>query len=156
MKIHIITGRLNINGFLLLEVMITLLLITIVLVAMAKFQITALQENSLAKSRTVAINLAQSKLESLRNFSDQASFLAITSGADSLGPPGSNATTILTGLNTLYTCTWSVSAGTSPDNIQMEVTVSWQDRKGMENSGTMVRLSSNISNMNATNTGRLF
>jgi len=139
-----------------MEVMITLLLITIVLIALAKFQVMALQDNSLAKSRTVAINLAQSKLETLRNFTDPASYQAITGGSDSVGPPGSNATTILTGLNTLYTCSWSVSEGTTANDIQMEVVVSWQNKKGMGKSGTTIRLSSNISNMSATSTGRLF
>lgn len=144
------------KGFLLFEVMITFLLISIVLVALAKFQVTTLQDNSLAKARSVAVNLAQNKIEALRNLIDNASYLAITGGSDSVGPPGSNATTILTGLNTVYTCTWSVSYGIAQDNIQMEVVVSWPDKKGTESHDTTIILSSIISNITAINTGRLF
>ena len=144
------------KGLSLIEVLITFLLLAIALVAHAKFQITTLQENSLAKSRTIAINLAQNKLEALRNFTDHASFQTIASGADSIGPPQSNASTILTGLNAVYTRTWSVSGGTTPDNIQTEVTVSWPDKDGVANANTIITLSSNISNLSPANTGRLF
>ena len=150
------TSRIHAKGFLLIEVMITFLLMTIVLVALAQFQIIALQDNSLAKSRTVAINLAQNKLEMLRNFTDHASYQSITGGSDSTGPPGSNAITILTGLNTVYTTTWSVSGGTTPDNIQLEVTVSWPDKKGVKNSDTTIMLSSSITDMTTVSTGQLF
>jgi len=150
------SSRFHNKGFLLIEVMVTFLLMTIVLVALAQFQVTALQNNSHAKSRTVAINLAQNKLETLRNFTDHASYETITGGSDSVGPPGSDATTILAGLNTVYTTTWSVSSGTTPDSIQLAVIVSWPGKKGSGNSDTSIILSSNITDITSANTGRLF
>jgi len=150
------SARVRNRGFLLIEVMITFLLITIVLIALAKFQVVTLRDNNLANSRTVAVNFAQDKLESLRNFTDSVTYQAIDSGSDSIGPPGSSAVTILTGLNTVYTRSWSVSSGATPDDVSMEVIVMWPDEKGEENSSTKIMLISDISNISAVNSGKLY
>ena len=144
------------RGFLLIEVMITFLLMTIVLIALVKFQVIVLRENNHAKSRTVAVNLAQDKLETLRSFTDSVTNKAIDNGSDSVGPPGSNAVTILTGLNTIYTRSWSVSGGVTPNDSHMEVIVTWPDEKGEETSSTKIMLNTDISNISAASSGKLF
>ena len=144
------------RGFLLIEVMITFLLITIVLIALVKFQVVVLRDNNHAKSRTVAVNLAQDKLETLRNFTDSVTYQAIDNGSDSIGPPGSDAVTILTGLNTVYTRSWSVTGGVTPDDARMEVIVTWPDNSGEKNSTAKIMLSTDISNISAGNSGNLF
>ncbi len=56
------------GGFGLIEVLITLIVLAVGLVALAKFQGTAIESGSLAKARTVATHLAQQKLDDLRNY----------------------------------------------------------------------------------------
>ncbi len=56
------------GGFSLIEVLITLVVLAVGLVALAKFQGTAIESGSLAKERTVAAHLAQQKLDDLRNY----------------------------------------------------------------------------------------
>lgn len=58
----------NEGGFSLIEVLITLVVLAVGLVSLAKFQGTAIQSGSLAKERSVAAHLAQEKLDDLRNF----------------------------------------------------------------------------------------
>jgi len=144
------------RGFLLIEAMITLLLISMVLIALARFQVTALQNNRLANSRTIAVNLAQNKIEAMRNITDHTTFQAITNGTESVGPPGSNADLILEGLNTIYTCLWSVTGDVAAGNIQLDVSVSWPDRNGGDSPASRITLSSNISDKSAVSSGLLF
>ncbi len=56
------------GGFSLIEVLITLVVLAVGLVALAKFQGTAIESGSLAKERAVAAHLAQQKLDDLRNY----------------------------------------------------------------------------------------
>jgi Tfp pilus assembly protein PilV len=136
--------------------MITLLLISMVLIALARFQVNALQKSRLANSRTTAVNLAQNKIETMRNITDHVSFQEITDGAESVGPPGSNADLILEGLGTTYTCMWSVTGDVTEGNIQLDVSVSWSDRHGANNPASRITLISNIGDTNAVGRGLLF
>ena len=153
---NVISQRFNFCGFLLIEVMVTLLLLSIVLIALARFQVMALQDNSLAKSRTIAVNLAQNKIETLRNIMDTLSYDAVGSGSDSVGPPGSSATKTLTGLNTTYTRSWSVFSGATLHDMQLEVLVTWPDLNGVEDTATRIKLTSDISNISSASSGKLF
>jgi prepilin-type N-terminal cleavage/methylation domain-containing protein len=56
------------KGFGLLEVLITIVVLGVGMIALAKLQGILLQESSYAKARSVALNLAQGKLEDLRSF----------------------------------------------------------------------------------------
>ncbi len=56
------------GGFSLIEVLITLVVLAVGLVALAKFQGTAIESGSLAKERAVAAHLAQQKLDDLRDY----------------------------------------------------------------------------------------
>lgn len=56
------------KGFSLLEVLITLVVLGAGLISLAKFQGAVLQDNDLAKARSVAAQLAEQKIEQLRSF----------------------------------------------------------------------------------------
>lgn len=56
------------KGFGLLEVLITIAVLGVALIALARLQALLLQGGSYAKARSVALNLAQGKLEDLRSF----------------------------------------------------------------------------------------
>ncbi len=57
------------QGVSLIEVLITLIVLGMGLMSLAKFQSTVLKDNSLGKERSVAIHLAEQKMEDLRNYS---------------------------------------------------------------------------------------
>lgn len=57
-------------GFSLLEVLITLIVLGMGLISLAKFQGTVLKDNDLAKARVIAVQLAEEKLEDLRRYQE--------------------------------------------------------------------------------------
>ena len=70
------------TGFSLLEVLITLVVLGAGLISLAKFQGTVLQDNDLAKARSVAAQLAEQKIEDLRSFTALVEPVPVTD------PPG--------------------------------------------------------------------
>lgn len=130
------------KGVSLIEVLITLIVLGMGLMSLSKFQGTVMKDNSMGKERTVAVHLAQQKLEDLRNFSilvtpnpqtaipPLASYQAIVTnqggGMDNAGnlalPSGTVPSTELDNSNVQYTRTWRVqgwyygNAATSVNN----------------------------------------
>ncbi len=129
-----IKARLHLRGLQagvsLLEVLITLIVLGMGLVSLAKFQGTVLQENSLAKARTVAAHLAEKKVDDLRAYDLLAGPLPLTPTrypynaiATNLG--GSiiaNPTTPITVSNVGYTRGWAVTDYCFPGNNLPAVT----------------------------------
>ena len=117
-------------GVSLIEVLITLVVLGMGLMSLARFQGTVMKDNSVGKERTVAIHLAQQKLEDLRNFSvlptpnpqvavpPLASYQAIgnnlggriIAGTTLALPSGTVSSTELLNSNVQYTRTWRVQA----------------------------------------------
>ncbi len=128
-----------------LEVLITLIVLSVGLVAMAKLQGTLLQSSNLAKNRTVAINLAQDKMETLRG----SDFALLSSGTDVIDA------TIQDGVSEQYERLWTVTGNGTKRMI--EVMVKWGDYTtgGEVGHNTTVRLVSSISSSSATKSGRL-
>ncbi len=109
------------GGFGLIEVLITLVVLAVGLVALAKFQGTAIESGSLAKARAVAAHLAQQKLDDLRNYE-----VLITTNADGTvigcgvagkvryrcianDAGGTIASGVVTVANVAYARTWAVT-----------------------------------------------
>lgn len=140
------------EGLSLLEVLITLIVLGMGLVSLAKFQGTVLQDNSLAKARTVAAHLAEEKIDDLRAYDVLASpptppptryaYNAITS-PNMGGSIVANSSTPISISNVPYTRTWTVAdycftvnnssaggcpAGQIPDFKMVTVTVGWTDQ----------------------------
>ncbi len=128
-----------------LEALITMAILSVGLVAMAKFQGTLLQNSALAKNRTIAINLAQDKIETLRS----SDFTLLSGGSDII-----NAS-IQDNISERYDRIWTVADNGA--NATIEVTVEWGDyaAKGEVSRNTSIRLVSNISSSSATESGRL-
>ena len=77
--------RLNTGqGFSLIEVLVTLIVLGVGLVAVAKFQSNVIESGALAKARTVAAHLAQQKLDDLRNYEALAPPASTTAAAASV------------------------------------------------------------------------
>ena len=69
------------KGIGLLEVLIAVVVLAVGIMALSKFQGGLLRSGSDAKARTIATNLAQERMETLRTFDNRAAFDAIASGS---------------------------------------------------------------------------
>lgn len=110
------------HGFSLLEVLITVVVLSVALLALAKFQGDSLKEGSIAKKRTEAANLAQQQIEILRNFSTPAQFRALATGSNEIN-----------GQTDTFTRTWAITADTNtnnPDLRMLTVRVRWPSADG--------------------------
>ncbi|MBK1723271.1 type IV pilus modification PilV family protein [Thiocystis violacea] len=108
-------------GFSLTEAMISLTVLTSGLLALAQFQGDLNQQSSATRSQTKAINLAQQKLEELRQFAVLED-VALVNGSDT---PASEP-----GDNTQFRRHWVVTAHTDPDYQEVEVRAEWLSVEG--------------------------
>ncbi|MCL5669187.1 MAG: prepilin-type N-terminal cleavage/methylation domain-containing protein [Gammaproteobacteria bacterium] len=132
------------RGFSLIEVLITVAVLAVGLVAMARFQGTALQASSLAKDRNEAVALAEQKIEQLRNFKyfSEIGGAALPCGTDTVG-----AYTRICSLGD------TVTSGTySYRNVTVQVT--WS-RPGASTADTTVTLTTTINNSDLRYSGEL-
>lgn len=132
------------RGFSLIEVLITVAVLAVGLVAMARFQGTALQVSSLAKDRNEAVALAEQKIEQLRNFRyfSDIGGASLPCGTDTIGG---------------YTRTCSLGATvTNAIYSYRTVTVSvvWS-RPGASTTDTTVTLTTTINNSELRYSGEL-
>jgi Tfp pilus assembly protein PilV len=105
-------------GFVLLEALIALLIVSIGLLAISKLEGLTISAAGEARSRSEAVTLAQKKLEQLRNWVTSASF---TAGMV-------NGTSSYSGTNAAYNYAWTISAGAAGTLVQL--TTTWTDRFG--------------------------
>lgn len=92
-------------GFSLLEVLITLVVLGAGLISLAKFQGTVLQDNGLAKERSVAAQLAEQRIEQFRSFR----VLNAAVGAIAYEDISAGAAAPITVANVAYTGSWTVN-----------------------------------------------
>ncbi len=151
------------HGFSLIEVLVTIAVLAVGLIAMAHFQGTVLQGSSLARERSEAVALAEQKIEQLRNYRDLANSSAALDYIDIAVACATTGTTEAaysnsgTSGNTVYsrTCTSAapVTSGTY-SYTQITVTVTW-GRPGGSTADTTVALRSIITNANPRYSGKL-
>jgi prepilin-type N-terminal cleavage/methylation domain-containing protein len=111
------------NGFSIIEILVTLIILGGALNALAKFQVYSLRTIGLTKQTTEAVMVGQQKLDIFRGFSSLTNYAAIATGED--GVTGNNAT---------YTRSWTVSTNTVPAFKSIEMKVTWIDSDGTSNS----------------------
>lgn len=138
-----INTRKRLNGQTLIEVMITLVFISISVISLIRFQNYLAYDNSLAQQKGDATVIAQSQIESLRDYQ----VLNNTSGYSSFQGIASGSSTI-TGSTATYTVTWTITTTASPNYKNIDVTVSWTDR---DNTAQSVRLISNVAGIEPAN-----
>lgn len=118
------------SGFVLLEALITLVLITFGFLGILKLQTTLIVASADGRARAVAQGLAEQKIEQLRAFMVLAS--DHTSGSSPCAAPsawaGSDAPSVS---GTAFTRTWSVDASACAEfrNV-IRVNVTWADKLG--------------------------
>lgn len=160
---HIHTSQ---HGFSLVEVLVTVGVLAVGLVAMARFQGTVLLGSSFARERSEAVALAEQKIEQMRNYRDVVSnydsFLDFPEIYATNPPPltprnCANTTDTLSGLSSSYTRTCTSSAPVTTANysyITVTVRVTWS-KPGASAQDTTVSLSSIITNANPRYSGQL-
>lgn len=158
------------KGVSLIEVLITLVVLGMGLMSLAKFQGTVMRDNGLAKARTVAAHLAQQQIESFRRYE------VLTTTAGKLAfqdiAAGNDAPTVS---SVAYTRSWTVTGYCSPTNYTLKattasctagtvipdlkmvtVTVSWVNQNGTTAGSTeSVTLDTIISAVNPSDSGRI-
>src|SRR5574338_1122971 len=106
------------TGFVLLEALIALLIVSLGLLAISKLEGLTITAAGEARSRSEAVTLAQKKLEQLRNWVTETAFKA--------GMKSDKAS--YTGSNADYAYEWTISATTG--GTLVELTTTWTDRFG--------------------------
>jgi prepilin-type N-terminal cleavage/methylation domain-containing protein len=104
------------NGFTLLEVLVALGLFAIAVGSLPALLITTVRANVHASRITEATDLAQDKLETIRN----TPYAAVTSGTDTL---------TVTGSTKVYVRSWVVTAGPTATTKKVAVTIGWTDQQ---------------------------
>ncbi len=115
------------------EAIIAVCIIAISVVALARFQAGVAYSDTLAQQQSEATILAESELESLRDFqviSNQAGYTSYQSIA--------SGTSTVTGTNATYTLTWTITSYVNPSYKNMDITVSWTDKYGIAQSTRLV------------------
>ena len=133
------------NGVSLVEVLIALLVLMLGIAAIVRFQGGALESRGLISQNHEAIQIAEDRLEQLRDYE----VLDTTSGKTAYQDIVSGNTTV-TKASATYTVTWTVSELSNPDHKTVTVTVSWTDRK---NTARSIVLSSIIGKIDPANAG---
>lgn len=113
-------------GFTLIEALIALAVLSIGLLAIAGLHVALSRNADVARQRTEAVQLAESKLEELRGFEQVAPAAGKTSYADLAG--GSDTPPIAS--NTRFERRWVVQGDASDAYRRIEVDVAWTDRSG--------------------------
>jgi len=135
----------HIAGVSLIELLITLLVLTIGITALIKFQATYFYYYDVAKQQSDAIDLARDTIEALRNYEVLNTTPGFTAYADI-----ASSTTTVAGDNTTYTVTCTVTTNTNPDYKTVNVQVSWTDRRNIAKS---ITLTSIIAKIDPSNSG---
>ena len=97
------------RGFTLIEIVIAIFLIITALLGLTSTTVIAIKGNSFSNMMTTATTLAQDKMEELKN----KSYTDIASGGPEI-------------VQTIYTRSWTVTAGSPAPNIKtIDITVTW-------------------------------
>jgi len=135
------------KGFSFIEVLVTLLVISVGLLAISSFQGKLLKDNTMANQKSEAIIMAQQKIEELRNFEQVLSSAGKTTYEDMAA-----GTEAITAENTIYTRTWTIAENTALAYKTITLNVSWTAPDG---SAEMVTVSSIISKASPVDAGRI-
>jgi len=147
------THRLQ-RGFSLVEVFVALLILSVGLIALAKLQVDLVRGSADARTRTIALSLAEEKVEDLRTFavtdgtgswstaaSPMAwSYIAANAGGRIASQPSYSSTLEVAGVRFLRTWTaadrnfTNVASGITARTKDVTVTVSWANEAGVTQS----------------------
>ena len=123
-------------GQTLIELLVTILFIAVGVIALIRFQNYLSYNNTLTQQKGYATTLAISQIETLKDFQ----VLNTTSGYTAYSGIASGTSTV-NGPNATYALAWTVTSYTNPTYKNIDLTVSWTDRAGNNQS---IRFVTNI------------
>ena len=112
-------------GFVLIEALIALLLISVGLLAVSRLQVLSISGSGEAKQYSSAMAISQRKLEDLRNILLRSQF-AIADGTEAVIP--------LSGDNATYNLAWTVTPNpvlATTEQLVLRLTTTWTDRNNV-------------------------
>ena len=121
------------SGFSLIEVMVSLVILSVGLIGTAKFQTAILKSGSDSQARSEAITIAQSKLEELKSYNTLAAYNDIQSSAYLISEAedaGETLEFVVAGTSASYNLDWSITENITPNYLEVAITVDWQDSMG--------------------------
>ncbi|MDH5803250.1 MAG: prepilin-type N-terminal cleavage/methylation domain-containing protein, partial [Gammaproteobacteria bacterium] len=141
------------TGFSMVEAMIALVVLSIGLVSLAKFESKLINADGQSKSRSIALKLAQQKMETLRNNVSMSDYdsLVVMGTPDYIDDP-EYTDGLINGTNTVYKRRYMLENGPVAFSKKIYVKVSWQDPRigaqelvlnsviGWDNPGSSTRL----------------
>lgn len=104
------------RGISLIDAMLAMVILAGGLVAVAQFQGGLIASSGQTKARAEAVQLAQDKIEQLRNLVLESQYTGLTSGSDQV-----------TGVNATFARSWTATPGSDSDRTQIQVSVTWTD-----------------------------
>lgn len=107
-------------GFLLIEAMVALMVVSLGALALLSFNTTLLRDSGLSKTRAEALQIAQNRVDEIRHG-------LVMGGCDPAAPPSVGTTTV-SGVNANYVANGTAAvnaAGTSGPWVALSVCVSW-------------------------------
>lgn len=108
------------QGIALIEAMIAAVILAVAILGLTRIQVGTLSDSGLSRVNTQALNAASDKIEELRYFSTQATYLNMAGGSDSVSTPGATLTR-----------TWTVNnCPNSATCKEVSVAVEWTDTTG--------------------------
>lgn len=135
-------------GISLIELMVTVVVIAIGMTALVKFHGKVIKTNAMANQRNEAINLAQAKIEELRNYDAIASGVGVSAAYDSIADGNDEVDRA----NTSYTRTWTSTEDLTNGYKTLNVLVEWT---GQDNSSQDVNVETIIAGYEPSDVGDL-
>lgn len=132
----------KIAGQTLIETMITLVFISVSVIALVRFQNYLAYSSNTAQQKSEAVILANKQQEILRDFQ----VLNNTAGYTSYQSIASGTSTVAA-TTTTYTLTWTVTSYTNPTYKTIDVVVSWVDRY---NNSLSIEMVTNVAGIDPT------
>lgn len=114
------------KGSSLLEALITVSIVCIGTLSVMYLQTKLIRSTSIASQSSQAIELANEKMEQLRTFTNDKSFLSITSSSDNIQDK-----------TTSFKRTWSVTEHSSPNYKEVSLNIIWPKQDGSTGSFTI-------------------
>jgi len=105
----------------LLEVLIAVVILSIGVLALGRFQGSSLQDAAASRNRSQALALARQTLEGMRSFATSDDYHHIASGAEAAP---------IDGINTRYIRSWQVTSFDDPPHKAVTVILSWTGMQG--------------------------
>lgn len=120
------------HGMTLVEVLVALLVLSVGVVALVKFQSDVIRNQNIVNQHSEAIAIAKNKLDELRKFEVIATTTGKTAYDDIV-----DGTSTVSGTNASYSLSWTVVDVTDPPHKKVTVTVTWTDHHNTSRSISM-------------------